>query len=124
MKLEEARSAYEALSGKASEIARQLCLSGIALIWLFKHNDVLDRTLLRAALFIFLTLITDLAQYLSGTTIWFFFFRRQELMDKDQFIAPAGLNVPIWALFYLKMIWLLVAYLGYIFPFLWSKFVD
>jgi hypothetical protein len=63
MKLGDARAAYEALSGKASDIVRQLSLAGVGLIWLFKTGTgspaTLDIHLLRAALFIFLALLFD-----------------------------------------------------------------
>jgi sugar/nucleoside kinase (ribokinase family) len=52
MKLSEVRDAYETLSGKASEIARQLSLAGIAVIWIFKSGTdqapSIDQHLLRA----------------------------------------------------------------------------
>jgi hypothetical protein len=33
MKLEDVRAAYETLSGKASDLVRQLSLAGVGLIW-------------------------------------------------------------------------------------------
>lgn len=129
MKLADTRAAYEALSGKASDIIRQLSLAGIALIWLFKSGtdsaSVLDIHLLRAALFIILALFFDLLQYLSGTTIWFIYFRRKEkkgTTEEDEFRAPAHINLLPWTLFYLKVTLMLIAYAGYIIPFLLSKF--
>ena len=122
MKLASAREAYEALSAKASEIARQLSLAGIALIWLFKSgtstNAVLDRGLLRAALFIFLAITLDFLQYLAGTAIWFMYFRYKEkrgITEEDGFEAPEQLNWPTWSLFCLKSAMMLIAYFGYIF---------
>jgi hypothetical protein len=78
MQLGDARSTYETLSGKASDIARQLSLAGIAIIWLFRVGSdkapMIDRNLLRAALFIFLALFFDFLQYFVGTIIWFLYF--------------------------------------------------
>jgi len=55
MKLEDVRQAYEDLSGKASDIVRQLSLAGLALVWLFHAGSdktlTLDKILLRAAIF-------------------------------------------------------------------------
>jgi hypothetical protein len=131
MKLEDTRAAYEALSAKASDIIRQLSLAGIAIIWLFKSgtssSPLLDLGLLRAALFIFLALFFDFLQYLSGTTIWYAYFRYREkrgTTEKDEFLAPEQLNWPTWSLFFVKSALMLVAYAGYIIPFLFRKFVS
>jgi hypothetical protein len=129
MKLEDLRNAYESLSGRASEIIRQLSLAGIAIIWLFRSGTdtlpILDRELLRAALFIFLALFLDLLQYLSGTVIWFCYFRQKEkggTEEAEDFLAPEWLNWPMWTLFGLKAIAMMIAYAWFIFPFLMSKF--
>lgn len=131
MKLGDTRAAYEALSGKASDIVRQLSLAGVGLIWLFKTETgsaaFLDIHLLRAALFIFLALFLDFLQYLSGTTIWFLYFRYREnqgTSEETEFQAPASINWPTWALFYLKATLLVIAYVVYIIPFLFSKFAS
>jgi hypothetical protein len=130
MKLENAREAYEALSAKASEIVRQLSISGIALIWLFKSGNPagpgFDPKLLRAALFIFLAITFDFLQYIAGTMIWFLYFRYMEkrgTTEEEQFQAPEQLTWPTWSLFYLKLAMMLIAYFGYIIPFLVWKFV-
>jgi hypothetical protein len=76
MKLGDTRAAYEALSGEASDIVRQLSLAGVGFIWLFKTETgsaaMLDIHLVRAAFLIFLALFFDFLQYLSGATIGFF----------------------------------------------------
>lgn len=125
MKLEDARAAYEALSGKASDIVRQISLAGVGLIWVFKSGTgnslSLDPPLLKAALFIFLALVFDFLQYVLGTTIWFAYFRHREKQgtkEDDEFLAPKQLNWPAWSLFYLKSAMMLVAYGCYIIPFL------
>ena|SRR5258708_739809 len=131
MKLGDTRAAYEALSGKASDIVRQLSLAGVGLIWLFKTETgspaILDIHLLRAALFIFLALFFDFLQYLCGATIWFIYFRykeRQGTTEEMEFQAPASLNWMTWTLFYLKATSVLIAYVVYIIPFLASKFAS
>jgi len=129
MKLEDARSAYENLSGKASDIVRQISLAGVGLIWIFKSGAgtslSVEPQLLKAALFIFLALALDFLQYLLGTTIWFIYFRYREnkrTKETDEFEAPPQLNWPLWALFYLKSAMMLIAYSCYIIPFLASRF--
>ena len=129
MRLEDARSAYETLSGKASDIVRQMSLAGVGVIWLFKSTAgtsiSLERPLLKAALFIFLALLFDLLQYVFGTITWFVYFRHKERQGTEEdaeFLAPPQLNWPTWALFYLKTGMMLIAYVCYILPFLVSKF--
>jgi hypothetical protein len=131
MKLSDTRAAYEALSGKASDIVRQLSLAGVGLIWLFKTETgpaaILDTHLLRGAFFIFLALFFDFLQYLSGTTIWFLYFRykeKQGTTEENEFQAPASINWLTWTLFYVKAALVLIAYVGYIIPFLASKFAN
>ena len=129
MKLDDVKNAYESLSGIASSIVRQLSLAGIGLIWLFNigtgAKPALPHPLLQGALFIFLALFFDLLQYLVGTFTWFLYFRKKERAgtppDKD-FLAPAWINWPTWFLFSVKAACMLVAYLGFILPFLFVTF--
>ena len=74
MQLGDARTAYGTLSGKVSDIVRQMSLAGIALIWLFRATPAspgriaaINPELLRAALFVFLAITFDFLQYLTGT---------------------------------------------------------
>jgi len=134
MQLGDARSAYETLSGKVSDIVRQMSLAGIALVWLFRTTPagsggivVINAELLRAALFVTLALTFDFLQYLTGTITWFLYFRHKEKQgtsEKHEFQAPAQLNWPTWTLFYLKCAAMLVAYVAYILPFLVAKFFS
>jgi hypothetical protein len=127
MKLEDARGAYESLSGKASDIVRQISLAGVALVWVFRTTTSvsiptisLDPRLLRAAVFIFIALLFDFLQYLLGTIIWFVYFRYKEnkrTKASDEFLAPPQLNWPTWSLFFLKSAMMLIAYAVYIIPF-------
>ena len=131
MKLADARGAYESLSGKASDIVRQISLAGVALVWVFRTSAAvggptisLDPRLLRAAVFIFLALMFDFLQYLCGTVIWFLYFRYKENRgtgEATDFSAPPQLNWPMWVLFYLKSAMMLIAYAIYIIPFLISR---
>lgn len=129
MNLEDAKAAYESLSGKASDIVRQISLAGVGVIWIFKSGTggslSLEAPLLKAAFFIFLALLLDLLQYILGTIIWFLYFRHREskgTKQSDEFLAPPQLNWPMWLLFYLKAVAMLVAYGWYIVPFLAARF--
>jgi hypothetical protein len=128
MRLADARGAYEALSGKASDIVRQISLAGVGLIWVFKSASgtsiSLEPQLLRAAFFIFLALSSDFFQYVLGTTIWFIYYRYKErtgTKETDEFLVPSQLNWPMWCLFYFKSAMMLVGYACYLVPFLYSK---
>jgi hypothetical protein len=128
MKLEDVRAAYETLSGKASDIVRQISLAGVGIVWIFKsagNTPSLEGPLVKASFFIFLALLFDFLQYLLGTTIWFLYFRYKEkkgTKEDAEFLAPSQLNWPTWALFYLKSAMMLIAYACYILPFLALRF--
>lgn len=74
MKLADTRESYYAMSGKVSEIVRQLALAGIAVIWIFKkevNGEVqVSRLLISAGILIVLGLIGDLLQYYVATRKW------------------------------------------------------
>jgi hypothetical protein len=129
VRLDDVKNAYETLSGIASQIIRQLSLAGIGLIWLFNvgtgAKPALPHALLQGALFIFLALFFDLLQYLVGTFTWFIYFRKKERAgtpEDEEFLAPAWINWPTWFLFIVKAACMLVAYLGFILPFLFTTF--
>lgn len=129
VRLDDVKNAYETLSGIASQIVRQLSLAGIGLIWLFNvgtgAKPALPHPLLQGALFIFLALFFDLLQYLVGTFTWFVYFRSKERAgtpDDAEFLAPAWINWPTWFLFSVKAACMLVAYLGFILPFLLNTY--
>lgn len=125
MKLEDARSAYEDFSGRASDIARTLALSGIALIWVFKvdsqNGPQVPQELVVPGIWLVVHLALDLTQYLYATIAWGLFHRWKEhwrpvAADKD-FLAPRAINWPTNAFFYGKVVavgiayWYLLAYL-------------
>lgn len=124
------KETYEALSGVASGIVRQLSLAGIALIWLFKNGansvPVLEPQLLQAAFFIFVALSLDLLQYLVGTLTWhryFLYKEQQRTLPDATFEAPNWINWPTWTLFWLKSASMIIAY-SFILPFLYKKFIG
>jgi hypothetical protein len=129
MNLDDAKTAYETLSGRVSDIVRQISLAGVGIVWIFKtgtgNSLSLDQPLIRATFFIFLALLLDFLQYVVGTTTWFLYFRYRENIgtkQTDEFLAPPQLNWAAWTLFYLKCIAMVIAYGWYIVPFLASRF--
>ncbi len=97
MKLADTRENYYAMSGKVSEIVRQLALAGIAVIWIFKRDvngEVrVSRLLLVAGILIVLSLICDLLQYYVATRIWDEFNLRKE-KELESGTPPPGTTPP------------------------------
>jgi hypothetical protein len=116
MKLEDARAAYQELSGKASEIARQLGFAGIAIIWLFRSDvagiSQVPKPLLWPGVLIVVALAFDLLQYAVGALIWGRVHRQREKageIGKD-FVVPARVNWPALFFFWGKLGCITVAY--------------
>ena len=118
MILADYRDAYYELSGKASDVARQLAFAGIALIWIFHPHDagpvaLPQPLLLPAALFV-AGLGFDLLQYVTGALIWGAFHRYQEQHlgpgSKKALSAPAWFNWPNLFFFWSKLALVLAAY--------------
>lgn len=131
MKLSDVRKAYEDLSGKASDLVRQMSLAAIALIWVFKSGPQdtpsLDDRLLRAAICVTLALILDFLQYAIGASVWFCFFRIKEragLQMDAEITAPEWLPWTTWLIFFAKILCVIVAYSVYMLPFFLGKFVS
>jgi hypothetical protein len=140
MKLSEAREGYEALSGKASDIIRQLSLAALALVWIFKQGAdanvaSIDIALIRGATLAVLAVSVDLLQYLLATGIWYRFFAVQQerlaqtlppdKLPEDELVTPpAWVNTPTWICFWLKAALMTAAYVGFLIPFLVVKFAG
>ncbi|MBD5583626.1 MAG: hypothetical protein HDQ88_00880 [Clostridia bacterium] len=97
--LKEVKEAYEGLSGKASDIVRQLTFAGIGIVWIFNRgadvvssaetccsNDVglvaqcqdvafnIPSGLMTALLLLCLAVAIDLFQYFISTGIWYIIY--------------------------------------------------
>ena len=85
MKLSECREAYYELSGKASEVSRNLAFAGIALIWIFKEDQVnkVPGPLIFPALLFVIALALDLLHYTYGAAVWGIRQRHEEKKLKD-----------------------------------------
>lgn len=117
MNLASIHQTYYDYSGKASDIARQLCFAGIALIWIFKRDqgaplDVPKLLLIPAGLFV-LALALDILQYILASVIWSFYARCLEGRGtpEDQDIdVPMWFNWPTLICFWFKIVFVLLAY--------------
>ena len=119
MTLSDYLASYYELSGKASDVSRQLAFAGIAVIWVFHQGhgsavDVPGSLIAPAALFIG-GLACDLLQYVSGTLIWGAFHRIQEQRlgagSEKPLTAPAYFNWPGLFFFWSKLGLILIGYL-------------
>jgi len=116
--LSDYRAAYYELSGKASDVARQLAFAGIALIWIFHEaggNPIaIPHPLVWPAALLISGLACDLLQYVSGALIWGAFHRYQEkrlgVDSKKTLSAPAWFNWPGILFFWGKLALVLAGY--------------
>lgn len=118
MKLSEIRDAYEEISGKLSDINRQLCFAGFAIIWIFNKtdNDISVPTeLYLPALLLCASLFFDLIQYAISTLLWYvYYLYKREKNKKDEDVEvnePEWLNTISWLLFMAKIISLIIGYI-------------
>lgn len=130
MKLSEIRKAYEVISGKLSDVNRQLAFAGIGIIWIFKiSNDggtTIPNELLDPILLLVLSLGFDLMQYIFQTIIWYGYYiiKKKENSDEEREVnEPEWFNIICWALFGLKVISLITAY-GLLFSYLWKQLFN
>jgi len=120
MQLSEFKKVGRENTGKASDLTRQLCLAGIAIIWLFKNpsdNSHLLNPILKYSLFILsLALLIDLLHYVTAGYIWLRFFRKEEAKLDDKTKDP-DLKSPKWKsnliyfFYYTKIILMLASYI-------------
>jgi hypothetical protein len=116
-KLSSFREGYYHHSGKVSDNVRSLCLSAVAIIWVFKQDAVgatnLPTPLYWALLWVFVALALDFAQYLYASSAWGIFVRlkeRQHVADEQEITAPWILNWPSIAFFHLKTLSAILVY--------------
>ena len=117
MNLSDCRSAYQDLSAKASEVARNLAFAGIAIIWIFRIEQGTEigipQDLIPATILLLLTLGADLLHYLAGSVIWSIYHRLKErsgTAENEEFTAPPLLNWPSLFFYYAKIASLASAY--------------
>lgn len=81
-KLNECEKEYQLMSGKASDVGRQLSFAGIAIVWMFKPGNNLNLVMpgnLLIPLFLFsLSLFFDLLHDICSAVVWGCFHRIAE----------------------------------------------
>jgi hypothetical protein len=115
--LQDYRETFYTFSGKASDLSRQLAFAGLAIIWLFKRDNLaglsIPRELLWPGVLIVLSLGLDMLHYVSASAIWRYFYRSQEKagVDEDKLLThEAYLEWPIYFFFCAKITIVLAAY--------------
>lgn len=104
-------------TGKLSDVLRQLCFAGIALIWIFRplagDANLIDINLKWAGVFIFTSLAIDLMQYLYSSIAWRIYLKAiEDRYEKDdEFKAPSAINCLSEILFYSKSVFAIIAYI-------------
>jgi hypothetical protein len=129
MKLEGYDKDYYALSAKAGDVARQLALAGIAVVWLFKVDSggvvTLPKVLVLPTFAFAISLAMDLMHYLVATVTWgsFALYQRKinKKADADEIVDPPGFfNWPAIVFFTAKSLAVLVGY-WWLFEYLQSR---
>jgi hypothetical protein len=117
VKLKDYKNEFYELSGKASDFNRQIAFAGIAIIWLFKittsNSTIIPKELILPVKLFVLALSLDLIHYVCSSTIWGFYFlimERRQFREEDEVTHSGLLAIPIWLLYYSKIIVVLVAY--------------
>ena len=117
MKLKDARENYYFLSGKLSDVNRQLCFAGIATIWIFvvKHPNGsfgMDAKFLLPLVCFIIGLTFDLLHYIFASASWGIFHRFKEKNHKEDedFLAPSWINWPPLIFFWVKVFATLFGY--------------
>lgn len=119
MNLDEVKKVYQDSSGKLSDIIRYLGFAGIALIWMFKAdvagNKVLPDDLRWPTILIVIGLTLDMIQYLYHAIAYRLYFlvkeKSKDITKQSQFKSSVWLPRPIWVLWFLKSISIIVAFI-------------
>jgi hypothetical protein len=110
---------FDIISGKSSDLVRQLAYAGVGVVWVFAvskgPSTVIPAPLHAALFFIIICLICDLAQYVYASVAWYLFCRYHEEKlripaEDPDLDAPNSINVPTWIFFGLKIVFVGVAY--------------
>jgi len=127
MKLFQVREISKSYSERVSDINQKLALAGVAIIWLFREitNEGFTITVIASiSLLLFvLSLFIDLMQFLFLTVKWSFFYSNKysdlkenssldiSKIEDTEVEQPWGSNYFGWVLFYLKLLFMVLAYI-------------
>lgn len=118
-KLSDYREVYYEATATASDISRQAAYAGIALIWLFCNLSdgflSIPKGLLLPIAMLIIGLLLDIFQYLYKSILWGWFCRNNESKcgteEDPELSVPTYYNWPTLALFWLKILAVILAYL-------------
>jgi len=117
MKLSDIRLAYEEISGKLSNVNRQLTFAGIAVIWIFRITNngktIIPEGLIYPTLLFVVSFLLDILQSLSQSLFWYgyYLYKRRQDSNEDRVInEPEWPSFFFWALLVLKVLALIAAY--------------
>lgn len=116
--LQHYRETYYSFTEKVSTNVRNLSISAIGIVWIFKIQDHYGGYDIPAALYLPVILVLsamalDFAQYLYASVAWGIFFRRKEkqgVTEDQELDASIYLNLPSSVFFYGKVLLIAPAY--------------
>lgn len=93
MTFDDWRKEADFFTGKLSDITRYLAFSGIAVVWIFRSqdlNNLIPEDLEPVLFWLVLALIFDIVQYLYGSLVWSIYIRKHEYLKtkNDKQIEP------------------------------------
>jgi hypothetical protein len=114
MKLNDYKTDYEGASRQLGDINRNLIYTGFGLIWLFGGKGQVLLDYFWPTVFLLFGASFDLIQYFVSTLTWFFEFKRIEKLNPNDYTTEyqhkEELTYPIWAFFWLKIVFVILAY--------------
>ena len=93
MKLKDVRVSYNYYTGKLSDIVRQLCFAGIAVVWIFRKGDEgisIEQDLIGPLILFVFALGLDLLHYVYASAAWGIYAHRKEKEghSDDDHVSP------------------------------------
>jgi hypothetical protein len=115
--LNEYRKTFYEVSGKASDVCRQLAFAAIAIIWLFKRDTgsglAIPSELIFPGVLVVAALGLDLLQYCWSAVTWYFFYRSLEergVAETEEVRHSVWLERPISLIFWIKVALVIATY--------------
>lgn len=98
-----------AVTGRASDVFRQLAFAGFAVVWIMRDTQaaIVPLEFAPAVAMFALGLSLDALQYGVGSLMWVVFYNRQYELNKDDSAKvdiPGPMNWPSYTFFWLKML--------------------
>lgn len=122
MNLKELKDDINYYSGKASEIARYLALSGFGVIWITKNGDTFNQLALNALFMFALSLAIDFLHYFVASIGYEILRRYKEYKnDNADFKINKYVNLFFWFTFLMKSFTMIIGYY-YLLKFLFIAF--